>query len=98
MAQRRECEWRVGVLNITFDSHAWTVAPQHKWLQSEGGTKRRAWDALDQKQRAGVNEQAVRLCGLAGKRKCDVELERFLSVVDMYDDGPVCLAHDRAAR
>lgn len=48
-------------------------------------------DALDQKQRAGVNEQAVRLCGLAA-RKCDVELERSLSVVDMYDEtGPVAL-------
>ena len=33
MAQRRECEWRVECSNITFDSHAWTVAPQHKWLQ-----------------------------------------------------------------
>lgn len=30
---RRECEWRVECSNITFEAHARTVAPQHKWLR-----------------------------------------------------------------
>lgn len=54
-------------------------------------TKKTTMDVPDQKQRAAVNEHALRLCGLAARR-CDVELERVVSVVDMYDEtGPFAL-------
>lgn len=54
-------------------------------------TKKTAMDVPDQKQRAAVNEHALHLCGLAARR-CDVELERAVSVVDMYDEtGPFAL-------